>query len=153
MLRLTDNSSFPVLWRAAGRFWTWWRGELAQCAAPLAASRLGRLLSRGAKHGVRVDVSKGAGDAGPFHAALDAPSWNLLHTRLKAAGKEREPLTVHLGADLYLSRIASYPAGAQANLDTIVDLDVEKSTPSIPIQPCGNGASWTGLAASCASRR
>ncbi len=134
MLRLTDNSSFPVLWRAAGRFLTWWRDELAQCCAPLSSSVAGRMLSRGSRRGARVSLSKTAGgtDAAPFHAALEAPSWSLLHTRLKAAGKEREPVTVELDEDLYLSRVASYPAGALANLDTIVDLDVEKSTPFDP---------------------
>lgn len=130
MFRLTDNSSFPVFWRMAGQLWTWWIDELAQCCAPAV-----RLLSRRGKGGVSVSLSKNAvtaprdTESQAFQTAMDQPSWNGLRQALQAAGRQHQPVILHLGQDLYLSRISSYPSGALAKLDNIVDLDVEKSTP------------------------
>lgn len=124
-MRLNDNPTFPVLWQHIGNFWRWWARELTQAFIPL-----GRILWRKDKARTLVVLSKALqGGSEALQAALDASSWQHLRDLLGRIGKRAEPLTLQLDPDLYLSRIATYPAGALAKLDSIVALDVETSTP------------------------
>lgn len=127
MVKLTDNSSFPALQHAVLRFWAWWRRELSATVAPL-----GRVLTRPRK-GAVVRVYRSAEDAEDSGTAtrttLDDASWRELAARLKRRKRRPDALTLVLGPDLYLSRKASYPAGAVTQLDSIIDLDIAQSTP------------------------